>query len=220
MTKLDIRRQQMLERVRAFGATYRDRFPAESAALRMFAAVAESVDALRRHSTSEISGHHGEREGSASKATARAALRRRLSAISRTARAAAIDRPGLDGRFRIRFDCSDERLLSHARAFVAAARPLARVFTAYDMPSTFLAQLQTEIDLFDRAIRAREASRGCRVAAQASIGAEIRKGVQEARRLAAILPHSVQDPALLAIWNEARRIGYPPRIVYRAPSAG
>jgi hypothetical protein len=217
MTKLDVRRRQMLERVRDFGAAHRDIFPPASFAGRMFAAVAEASDAVKRHEMTEMSGHHGERQGAASKATARMALRRRLGLISRIARVAAYDIPGFDKRFRVRFDCSDERLLSRARSFVKAAQPLMRTFVAHDMPPTLLAKLQEDIEAFDRAITLREDSRGQRVAARASLDAEVRKGLQAARRLAAVVPHKLEDPASLALWNAARRIGYPPRI--KSPAA-
>jgi len=212
MTNLAIRKQQMLERVRAFGATHRDLFPTASFAGRMFAAVAEASDAVRRHATAEMSGSHSERQGSEEKAAARTALRRRLSGISGVARAVAFEMPGFDQRFKVRFDCSDQRLLAHARSFVESARPLARTFMEHDMAPHFLAQLQADIDAFEQAIRTHHASRDRRVAAQVRIDAEIRKGLQAATRLAAIVPAKIEDPAMLAVWNAARRIGYPPRI--------
>jgi hypothetical protein len=85
------------------------------------------------------------------------------------------------------------------------------------MPPTLLAKLQEDIEAFDRAITLREDSRGQRVAARASLDAEVRKGLQAARRLAAVVPHKLEDPASLALWNAARRIGYPPRI--KSPAA-
>jgi hypothetical protein len=124
----------------------------------------------------------------------------------------AFDEPGFERRFRVRFDCSDERLLARARSFVRAARPLARTFVDHDMPRHFLAQLQADIDAFDLAIRTLQASRARRVVAQVSIDAEIRKGLRAATRLAAVVPGKLEDPAMLAVWNRARRIGYPPRI--------
>jgi hypothetical protein len=211
MTKLEIRRRQMLERVRDFGATHRDLFPSTSFAGRMFATVADAVEAVRSFEAREMAGHNAVREGAESKATARTALRRRLSVLSRMARVAAFDVPGFDRKFRVRFDCTDERLLSRARSFVKAARPLAQTFVDHDMPPTFLAKLQDDIDAFDSAITSREDSHGRRAAARTSIEGEIRKGLQAARRLDAVVPHKLEDPASLVLWNEARRIGYPTR---------
>jgi hypothetical protein len=212
MTKLDSRRRQMLKRIRDFGATHRDVFPPASFAGRMFTAVADAVNALERHGMKETAGKNLERQHAESKAAARIALRRRLGIISRIARAVAVDVPGFDRKFRIRFDCSDDRLLSRARSFVKAALPVARTFIAHDTPSTFLKKLQEDIDAFERAIASREDSRGQRVAVRESIDAEIRKGLLAVKRLDAVVPHKLHDPGVLVVWNAARRIGHPPRM--------
>ena len=211
MAKLDIRRRKMLERVRDFGAARRDLFPPASYAGRMFAAVAGALEALQKHDIAKVNAHTAERCDAESKASARVALRRRLGLMSRVARIAALDQPGFEKKFRIRFDCSDDRLLSRGRAFVKAARPLAKTFTAHDMPPTFLATLQDDIEAFERAITSREDSRGHHAATRSSIDGELRKAMQAVKRLDAVVPHKLQDPALLALWNAARRIGYPRR---------
>ena len=207
MTKLDIGRQRMLARLCEFGTAHRDIFPPSSFAGRMFAEVAEASEALRRHATTEVAGQNAERQGAGLKAAARTALRRRLGSISRVARVVAVDRPGFERKFRVRFDCSDERLLSRARLVLKEARPLARTFIAHDMPPTFLATLQEDINAFVHAITSREDSREQRVAARANIDVEIRKGLQAARRLAVVVPHKLENPGSLAMWHDARRIG-------------
>jgi hypothetical protein len=207
MTKLDIGRQRMLGRLCEFGAAHRDIFPPSSFAGRMFAEVAEASEALQRYATAEVAGHNAERQGAGLKAAARKTLRRHLSGISRIARVADVDIPGFDRKFRVRFDCSDERLLSRARSVLKAARPLARTFIGHDMPPAFLGTLQEDIDAFVQTITSREDSREQRVAARASIDSEIRKGLQAARRLAVVVPQKLKNPGSLAIWNDARRIG-------------
>jgi hypothetical protein len=154
-----------------------------------------------------VAGHNAERHGAGLKAAARTALRRRLGSISRVARVVAVDRPGFERKFRVRFDCSDERLLSRARLVLKEARPLARTFIAHDMPPTFLTTLQEDINAFVHAITSREDSREQRVAARANIDVEIRKGLQAARRLAVVVPHKLENPGSLALWNDARRRG-------------
>jgi hypothetical protein len=211
MAKLDIRRRKMLERVHDFGTARRDLFPAASFAGRMFAAVADALKALRQHDLAKLAAHNAERHDAALKATARIALRRRLGLMSRIARMIAFDQPGFEKKFRIRVDCSDDRLLSRARAFVKAARPLAKVFAAHDMPPTFLRALEEDIAAFERAIASREDSRGHHATTRSSIDGEVRKAMQAVKRLDVVMPHRLQDPGRLAIWNAARRIGYPPR---------
>jgi hypothetical protein len=216
MAKLDIRRRKMLECVREFGAARRDLFPAPSFAGRMFAAVAHALEALQQHELAKLKAHESERHHAASKARARIALRRRLGLMSRMARIVAFDQPGFEKKLRIRVDCSDDLLLSRARSFVKAARPLARAFAAHDMPPTFLTAIEEDIAAFEHAISSREDSRGHHATTRSSIDGEVRKAMQAVKRLDVVL-HTLEDPRLLARWNEARRIGYPPRT--RKPAA-
>jgi len=211
MRKRDIRRLQMLEHVRDFGATHRDVFPQASFAGRMFAVVADAVEALKHHAAKELAGRNDVRAGTESKEKTRMTLRRRLSAVSRFARVVAVDMPGFDAAFRVRFDCSDERLLARARSLLKAARPLAQTFVDHDMPLNLLAKLQEDVDAFDTAIASREHSHGRRTTARTGIDAEIRKGLLAAKRLDAIVPHKIEDRGALAIWNAGRRVGYPRR---------
>jgi hypothetical protein len=123
MTNEEMRKYQMLVRVRDFGAARRDLFPARSVAGKLFAAVAAAADALQQHETTEIAGRGGEQDGAVSTTAARAALRRQVGAIAQTARAA--EAPGLGGTFRASLSCGDERLLSQARTFLKEAKPFA-----------------------------------------------------------------------------------------------
>src|SRR5262245_19981241 len=95
MTGVDTRRYEMLVRVRDFGATFADRFPPSSLGGQAFATVKAAVDALSEHAASLMSGKGTAREGTTSKAVTREALRDDLEAIIRTARALALDTPGV-----------------------------------------------------------------------------------------------------------------------------
>src|SRR5437870_3746571 len=117
MNVLDIRRYEMLVRVRQFGAAHPDAFPATSLGGQMFAAVGLAVDALDQQGASQVPGLGAAKEATASKAAARAALHETLDAVSHTARALALDTPGLDDKFRLPRSRNDQRLLNAARAF-------------------------------------------------------------------------------------------------------
>ena len=85
MNSLDTRRYEMLVRVRDFGVTQTALFPPASLGGQAFAAVAKAVNDLDGHAASQYSGRGAAREGAASKAAAREALRDDIEAIARTA---------------------------------------------------------------------------------------------------------------------------------------
>lgn len=200
----------MLVRVRDFGAAHADRFPPSTLGAKSFAAVASAVDALSEHAAIQLSGRGVAREGTTSKAVAREALREDLEAIIRTARALAIDMPGLDDKFRAPRGSGDRALLNAARAFAKDAAPLAKDFVAHDMPEKFLEELQESIKDFEDAIREREAGKGTHISARASIDSAMEEGVDAVRRLDAIVPNRLRDDtSTVAAWEHARRVEYP-----------
>jgi hypothetical protein len=210
MTGVDTRRYEMLVRVRDFGTTYADRFPPSSLGGQAFATVKAAVDSLSQHAVSLMSGRGSAREGTTSKAVAREALRDGLDAITRTARAMALDSPGIDDKFRPPRGSNDQTLLNAARAFARDAVPLVPQFVAHDMPSDFLEDLDEDIKDFESAIRDREAGKDMNVAARASIETSMEAGLDAIRRLDAVVPNRLRDDgAAVAVWERARRIEYP-----------
>src|SRR5262245_7331841 len=111
MTSVDTRRYEMLVRVRDFGAKYAERFPSSSLGGQAFDTVTAAVAELSQHTASLLSGRGTTREGVTSKAVAREALRDDLDAIVRTARAIALDTPGIDDKFRAPRGNGDQMLL-------------------------------------------------------------------------------------------------------------
>ena len=207
MTKKAIPMYQMLLRVREFGGARRDLFPARSVAGKLFAAVGAVADALQQHDSHELVASGGEQDAAASKVAARAALRRHVRAIARTA--AVAETPELGAAFRVSLDCNDERLLAQARTLLQEAKPFAGTFVAHELPSNFLGQLQASVDAFERALRERASGRDRRVAARARFEASMDEGVRAIRRLNAIVPNKLNDdPTGIATWNLARRVDY------------
>ncbi|MBI3401478.1 MAG: hypothetical protein HY048_08665 [Acidobacteria bacterium] len=212
------RRYEMLVRVRDFGAEHADLFPAGSLGRKMFAATATAVAALGQHAATQVSGRGAAREASRSKAAARAALREALGAISRTARALALDTPGLDNKFRLPFTYGGQALLNASRAFVQDARPLSAEFVAHGLPPAFLKDLDTAIQRFEAAIREHAAGIGARIAARTAIDAAIAAGLTAIQRLDAIVVNRLRDdPATFAAWERARRVDQPPHARNGAP---
>ena len=209
MNSLDLRRYEMLMRVRDFGAAHEDLFPPSTLGGTSFAAVGTAVAALHEHAATQVSGRGSAREGTVSKGVAREALRDSLEAIVRTARAMALDTPGVDDKFRVPRDTGDQIILNAARAFAQDAAPLSADFLTHDMPADFLEDLQRDIDGFEEAIRDHEAGKDTHVAARAGIEAAIDAGLDAVLRLDAIVPNRLRaDAKTLALWERARRVEY------------
>jgi hypothetical protein len=79
---------------------------------------------------------------------------------------------------------------------------------AHELPTNFLGRLRAAIEALERAMLARTSGRDQRVGARASIEAAMEAGLRAVRRLTAIVPNRVQDPATVVRWNGARRIDY------------
>lgn len=209
MNSLDTKRYEMLVRVRDFGVANEALFPSSSLGGQSFVAVAGAVSALNEHAATHMSGRGSAREGTVSKAVAREALRDDLEAIMRTARAMALDTPGVDDKFRLPRGSGDQMILNTARAFLRDAGPLSADFVKHDMPDDFLADLQSDIEAFEEAIRDHETGKDTHVAARAAIEGAIDAGLDAVRRLDAIVPNRLRnDSKALASWERARRVEY------------
>lgn len=218
MDTIETRRYEMLIRVRDFGAAHADLFPAGSLGRKMFAATATAVAALGQQAATQVSGRGA--EGSNSKAAARAALRDALRAISRTSHALALDTPGLDDKFRLPFTRTGQALLNVGRAFVQDVRPFSADFVAHGLPTTFLKDLEANIQRYDAAIREHAEGIGTRIAARTAIGVAIAAGLDAVQRLDAIVLNRLRDdPATYAAWERARRVVQPPHTRNGAPQS-
>ena len=208
MNAVQLRRYEMLVRVRNFGDAHADLFPASSLAHQAFSTVAESVQQLSAHTVSKMSSVRG----TTTKATARAALIDRLAAISQTGRVIAEQTPGLEEKFLLPAKPSDQVLLMTARVFARDAEPLKARFLTHVMPKTFLADLEEAIGRFEQAIHERDAGRDDRIAARTNITATVESGLAAVRALDAMVGNRLRDdPATLAVWRRDRRVQYPKR---------
>jgi hypothetical protein len=201
-----VQRYEMLARVNAFGEAHADQFPSGTMGHRMFAMVGTSVRDVARHAASAFSPRGQARGASTSKGAARKALRKQLEAIGRTARALALDDPGFDQKFRLPRGNGDVRLLTAGRSFAQLARDRVADFVAHGLPSTFLDELASGTERFERARRDRTARRAARIGANASLKASLKTGFLAVRRLDAVVPNVLgADPQTIAAWQRARR---------------
>jgi hypothetical protein len=202
------RRYEMLGRVHAFGAAHAENLPTGTLGPHLFAVVGDCVRDAERGAMGQLPGQC--RSATTSKAAARKALWQSLDAIRRTARALALDIPGLDQRFRLPRGNGDRRLLNAARAFALDARESAAMFVAHGLRPTFLEDLAARIDGFECAIANRGQSRVDRICAGVGLRASLESAFLAVRRLDAVVPNLLgDDPAAMASWRKARHVVRP-----------
>ena len=198
---------EMFVRVHDFGAERAGSFPANSLGGEQFAIVAVVVEALTGETTSQTSGKSSVQQATASRAAAREALRESMQAITRTARAMALDTPGLENKFRMPRGGSDQALMTTARAFAADAAPLKTDFIRHELAASFVEDLKDDIADLERAVGGQNTGREAQVTATASIDQAVERGMNAVRRLDAIVRNKFRDdPATLAAWESARHI--------------
>jgi hypothetical protein len=205
MNNLEIRQYDMLVRVRDFGASQTAAFPAASFGGQLFSTVNSAIAGLTSHAATQISG--AARQSTASKAVARAHLLDDIEAISRTAKAMALDTPGLGDKFRLPRSTSDTALLTLAQAYLTDAQSLKVEFLKYAMAEDFLEDLQADISAFEAAATIKNTTKVSRVSATASIDETLAKGLKAVRQLQAVVKNKFRDdPSKLAAWASASHV--------------
>lgn len=212
MKDTERRRYEMLVRVRDFGTAHAAAFAAATRGGELFAALDAVVKELDGHAQAQTSGQSAASQGTTTRAVARAALRDDLEAISRTARAMAVETPGLEDRFRPPRGNNDQTLISTARAFAADALPLKADFIKNELPADFLEDLNDDIKAFEQAITGQNLSADTHVAATQAIDEAVDRGLNTVRQLDAIVRNKfTNDPATLAAWLSASHVERAPK---------
>lgn len=212
MNDTENRKHETYVRVRGFGEAHADDFAANSLGKQFFTSFAAMITELEGHAASEASGFGSEREGTSTRREAREALRADLEAINRTARAMALDVPGLDDKFRIPYNNNDHHLLSAARAFASDALPLKAQFIAHEMPADFLEDLNADIAALEAAISNQNSGLVDHVSAGAAINDVIERADEMLRKLDAIVKNKyANNPSVLAEWATASHTERAPR---------
>ena len=212
MDDLENRRRETFQRVEGFGVAHAADFGENSLGKQFFAAMAVIVTRLDGLAAAQASGRGASREGTSTRAVARAALREDLDAISRTARAIAVDNAGIDDKFRIPRGENDQVLLAAARAFATDAAPLSAQFIAHELSANIISELNTSIANLETAISHQSSAAGDRVGAGAGIDETIDEGISTLRKLDPIVRNKyANDPATLAEWTSASHTERSPR---------
>lgn len=198
-------------RVRDFGALHPTLFPAAQLAGQLMAAIGATVNELNTHSTTHVASASQARQGTASKSSARAALRDDLEAINRTAHVMAFDIPGLDDKFRLPRG-GDQDLLTAARAYVVDATPLKADFIRFGLPADFIEDLNADIAAFEHATTAQNQSLEQKTASTAAIDDAISRSTKALKQLDAIMRNVLRDDVeMFTAWITASHVERVPR---------
>src|SRR2546423_14418974 len=148
MNNRDIRVLEMLIRVHRFGVIHAAAFPANSRGAELFLLVSSIITEMEAHATEQDSGKRAAKERTALKRAVHKRLRKKLEAISRTARAMARTTPGLDDKFHMPRNSGEQEYLAAARSFAADAEPLKDEFVRRGLNADFIEDLDAGIEEF------------------------------------------------------------------------
>lgn len=212
MTDQEIRRLDTLRRLHNFDVTNAGLFPEGTLARELFDAIAAIVRDLEEQAAAQSSGRGTARQSTAGKGAVRASLLENLSIIRRTSRSMSVVMPGIDDKFRIPRNPTNQELLDTARAFLADATPLKGEFLRREVPESVFEDLEADITAFQAALSGQLTGAGESVTAGASIDAGLDRATDILKQLDPIVRNKLHNnPALLAAWDSARRTERAPR---------
>lgn len=204
MTRDERYRWEMFVRVRDFGMAHHALFPESSIGGQAFAAVARAAAEVEKQTTDKVlAAAEGRRE----KAAARRALRDHMKTIAHTARGVARTLPGAGLTFAMPKRRSDASLLERARAFIREGEARHDRFVQHGLAPTFVTDLHSLVDTFERAAEVRRQGRRALAGAQAALTSALTAGTDAVRSLDVVVINTFRgDPGALAAWRVARRL--------------
>jgi hypothetical protein len=207
MTDNERRRLEAFIRIRQFGADNAADFPAGSVGAVQFAVIDSVIDEVVQLAGEQAAGVGDSRQTFATKSTARENLRDELYDIARTARSMQYEFDGIEDKFRMPVNRSDQSLLATARAFHTESAAYDNDFQAYGLDKLFRAELQTATDAFEEALNPTGTAIDEQVASTAEIGDAIRRGMIARRILEAVVKNKYRaNVGKLAAWLSASHI--------------
>ncbi|MFN0121148.1 MAG: hypothetical protein ACKV2V_11675 [Blastocatellia bacterium] len=207
MRREDQKKYDMFRTVREFGQEHASDFPADTLGGRLFARLYAAITNLENNDSQQITGRNDARASTTSKGNAREQLLEMLSSINRTARAMALDQPGLERHFTMPRRDNEKEFLATARSFLAQTEALEAQFIEQELPADFRQQLQSRIETFDQSLTRRNRARRSRSTARSSVNASFAETMDLVRRLDAVVRNKyLGNQDALNDWQSARRI--------------
>jgi len=212
------RKLDTLSRLDDFGLAHASDFAPNSVGKQLFTEISILADRLAGFATSQVSGRALAQHGTTTRTDAREDLRMDLEAMYRTARALANENPGIEAKFRFPFRASDQELLAAARSIAENAVPFSAQFIAFELPATFLEDLNEDILTLETAISTQATGRSKSAAARAEMNEGLEAADIARRKLNAIVKNKyANDPGVLAEWVSASHTVRAPRYAQPPP---
>jgi hypothetical protein len=212
MNDLEKRYLDRFKRVRDFDTAHAGLFLAGSLAREHFSAIGGVVTDLESFGSAEASGRNGARQGTVSKAVAKAAILKGFGMLRRTSRSMTGVMSGIEELFIIPHGQDGQELINTVRAALVTAENLKFEFLRREVPESLFTDLPESISAYEAALSNRNAGKDERLLAAGSIDAAIERGNEALRQLDPIVRNKLHNnPALLAVWLSAKRLERAPR---------
>lgn len=212
MTGSERRRLEAFIRIRQFGVDNAPDFPAGSIGAAQFAVIAAIIDEIEQFAGDQAAGWGDARQTFATKGTARENLREELYDISQTSRSMQYQFDGIEDKFRMPTNMSDQNMLATARAFYSESLAYDADFQAYGLDKNFRADLLAAIEAFEQSLNPTGSAIDDQVAGTAQIGDAIRRGMIARRILDGVVKNTYRNNVgKLAAWLSASHIERAPK---------
>jgi hypothetical protein len=207
------RNREMFLRLKDFAASHTD-IPSTTVWPQLVTDMNSVIADEAANAASEEVGKGSKFAGTASRETAREALREDIEAIVRTARVIGERRPGFDDRFRMPRGDNDNTLLDLARglAGILADPEVKAELLRHAMPADFVEDLNGDIGALQEAMSDQAGGRAEVKSAGVSIDETDARGLRTARAMDIVVKnHYRNNAAVLAEWETARHVERAPR---------
>jgi hypothetical protein len=197
----------MFLKVRDFFAVHAADFPAGSIAATIFAPLLPIIDQIAQIAGEQISTRGTYSQAMQIKRDARDRLHVMLRKISDLATALGFEINGLEEKFRMPVNRSDQNLIAAGRAFAADAAAFEDEFIGYGMSATFIADLTAATDAFEQSLVPANVAGQEKRGKTAAIAPLITDGMNIVRRLTPVVELKYSnDAGNLAAWEAARHV--------------
>ncbi len=138
-------------------------------------------------------------------------LKRLINTYSDTAEVIAPEHPEIEGVFgRLKANSNEKTILATARHFVDAAPAFLNRFVEYDLPPDINDRFKNAIARFEESSSRKERGASAKASDEAAIDDLFRRADQELERMDVFVRNKYgDDPATMAAWERARRLGRP-----------
>ena len=212
MTAREQRRLETFIRMRQFALDNAADFPTGSVGAIQFAIIAAVILEVEQYSGEQAAGFGDARQSFAVKDTARENLREEMYDIVQTARSMQYQFDGIENKFRMPENRSDQSLLATARAFHSESLQYDADFQAYGLSDKFRLDLQTAIEAFEDSMNPTGSAIDEQVAGTAEVAAAIGRGMVARRILDGVVKNKYRNNVgKLTAWLSASHIERPPK---------